>query len=249
MDRQRRGLMEFLSEVVDWFGEPGRWLADDGIVPRALEHLWLATLPMSIAVTVAVPLAVWLAHRRRAEFAANALVNVGRAIPSFGLIILAGVFFARAGVSLRFWPAVVALVALAVPPIFTNAYTAIVTVPAETVEAARGVGYREDELLWRIEVPIGAPVIAAGIRISFIQVLATVPLAAVMSSGGGLGQYVVRGFARGPAGLVEVFAGAVLIAVLTLAADWVFGWVERRALPEGVRRRMSVEPDLVASAS
>jgi len=239
--------MDFLSEVLGWFSEPGRWLGADGIVPRTIEHLWLAILPMVIAVALALPTAVWLAHRRKGEFLANAIVNVGRAVPSFGLIILAAVFFARAGVSLRFWPAVVALVALAIPPIFTNSYTAIVTTPAETVEAARGIGYKEDEVLWQIEVPVGAPVILAGVRISFIQVLATVPLAAVLSSGGGLGQYVVRGFAQGTAGLVEVFSGALLIAALTLAADWAFSVGERAVLPVGVRR-LSVD-DVKAAVS
>jgi osmoprotectant transport system permease protein len=232
--------MEFLSEVLAWFTEPGRWLGPGGIVPRTIEHIWLAVLPMMIAVALALPSAIWLAHRRKGEFLANAIVNVGRAVPSFGLLILAAVFFSRAGVSLRFWPAVVALIALAIPPIFTNAYTGIVTVPAETVEAARGVGYRESEVLRDIELPVGSPVVAAGIRISFIQVLATVPLAAVVSSGGGLGQYVVRGFAQGPAGLVEVFAGALLIAALTLTADWAFTLGERAILPKGVRR-LSVE--------
>ncbi|MGH8916444.1 MAG: ABC transporter permease [Acidimicrobiia bacterium] len=231
----------FLSEVAAWFAEEGRWLGDDGIVPRTMEHLWLAVLPMIIAILLALPAAVWLAHRRKAEFAANAIVNVGRAVPSFGLLILAGVFFARAGVDLRFWPAVVALVALAIPPIFTNAYTAIVTIPPEMVEAARGIGYREDELLWSIEVPVGAPVILAGIRISFIQVLATVPLAAVLSSGGGLGQYVVRGFAQGQGARAEIFAGALLIAILTLAADRLYTVGEKALLPPGVRRLASDE--------
>jgi osmoprotectant transport system permease protein len=228
--------MQFVSDVIAWFLEPGRWLETGGIIPRTIEHLWLAILPMVIALVLALPAAVWLGHRRKGEFAANALVNVGRAIPSFGLLILAAVFFARAGVSLRFWPAVVTLIALAIPPIFTNAYTGIVTVPPETVEAARGIGYTEDQVLWQVEVAVGAPVILAGIRISFIQVLATVPLAAVLSSGGGLGQYVVRGLALGPNGLVEVFAGSLLIAVLTLSADWLFTRGERLALPEGVRR-------------
>lgn len=226
----------FLSEVVAWFGEPGRWLGEDGIVPRTLEHLVLALVPMVIAVLLAVPLAVWLAHRRQGELLANAVVNVGRAIPSFGLIVLAAVFFADAGISLRFWPAVVALVALAIPPIFTNAYTAIVTVPREAVEAARGVGFEEGQILWRVEVPVGSPVLLAGVRISLIQVLATVPLAAVLSSGGGLGQYVVRGFAQGPDGLVEVFCGALLIALLTVGADLAFTAGERALLPPGVKR-------------
>lgn len=241
--------MEFISEVVAWFSESGRWLSDDGILPRTGEHLWLAILPMVIAVVVALPLAVWLGHRRIGEFAANAVVNVGRAVPSFGLLVLAAVFFARSGVSLRFWPAVITLIALAIPPIFTNAYTAIVTVSPGSVEAARGVGYTESQVLWRVEVPVGAPVILAGVRISFLQVLATVPLAAVLSSGGGLGQYVVRGFAQGSTGLVEVFGGAVLIAVLTLGADGLFTRLERLVLPEGVRQLSAAEVRSRASVS
>lgn len=242
-------MIEFLSQVVAWFGEEGRWFSDDGIVPRTVEHLWLALLAMVIALVVALPLAVWLGHRRIGAFYANAIVNIGRAIPSFGLIILAAVFFARAGISLRFWPAVVALMALAIPPIFTNAYTAIANIAPETVEAGRGMGLTENELLWDVEVPIGAPVILAGVRISFIQVLATVPLAAVLSSGGGLGQYVVRGFARGPGGTTEVFAGALLIAVLTLVADRLFTLVERRLLPVGVKRLSDAEVRAAVSVS
>jgi osmoprotectant transport system permease protein len=233
--------MDFLNDVAAWFGEVGRWTGEDGILSRTQEHLWLAVLPVVVAVAITLPVALWLGHRRRGAFVANAVANVGRAVPSFGLIILAAVFFARAGVSLRFWPAAIALFALAVPPIFTNAYTAVVSVPRATVEAARGMGFTESEVLWRIEAPIGAPLILAGIRISFIQVLATVPLAAVLSSGGGLGQYVVRGFSRGPAGLVEVFAGALLIAAVTLGADWLLSRGERRILPAGVQQRSAEE--------
>ena len=180
-------MIEFLGELAAWFVEDGRWMGDDGIIPRTVEHLWLATLPMIIAIVLALPAAVWLAHRRVGEFSTNAIVNIGRAIPSFGLIILAAVFFARAGVSLRFWPAVVALVALAIPPMFTNAYTAVANVAPATVEAARGMGLTENQVLSDVEIPVGAPVILAGVRISFIQVLATVPLAAVLRLRGRVG--------------------------------------------------------------
>ncbi|MBW3667555.1 MAG: ABC transporter permease, partial [Actinobacteria bacterium] len=202
-----------------------------------------------IAIVIALPLALWLGHRRIGEFSINAVVNVGRAVPSFGLLILAGLFFIRAGLSFRFWPAVVALLVLAIPPIFTNAYTAIANAPAATVEAARGMGLTEREILWRVEIPIGEPVILAGVRIALIQVLATVPLAAVLSPGGGLGQYVVRGFAQGRLGRAEVFAGAVLIAILTLAVDWVFARLERAVLPPGVRRLSDTEVRAAATIS
>ncbi len=234
-------MIEFLGEVLAWFGEQGRWLGDGGVVVRVGEHLALAAVPMAISLVATIPVAVWLGHRRIGEFSTSAVVNLGRAVPSFGLLVLAGLFFLRAGVSLRFWPAVVALVALAIPPMFTNAYTSMVTIDAETVEAARGMGMTESEILWRVEVPVGAPLILAGVRISLIQVLATVPLAAVLSSGGGLGQYVVRGFAQGAPGSVEVFSGAVLIAGLTLTVDWIFTRLERWMLPAGVLRLADVE--------
>ncbi len=150
-------MIEFLGEVLAWFGEQGRWLGDGGVVVRVGEHLALAAVPMAISLVATIPVAVWLGHRRIGEFSTSAVVNLGRAVPSFGLLVLAGLFFLRAGVSLRFWPAVVALVALAIPPMFTNAYTSMVTIDAETVEAARGMGMTESEILWRVEVPVGAP--------------------------------------------------------------------------------------------
>lgn len=242
-------MIGFFSDLVDWFGEPGRWLGDGGIVPRTVEHLWLAVLSTALAVVIALPLSVWLAHRRSGEFAANAAANIGRAIPSFGLLILVAVFFARNGMSLRFWPIVLTLVALAIPPIFTNAYTGIVTVPPETVEAARGMGFTESEILRRIELPVGAPVILAGVRISFIQVMATVPLGAVLFSGGGLGQYIVRGFAQGPAGRVEVFAGAILVAILTIASEWAFERGEALLLPPGIQHLSADQVRAAANVS
>lgn len=242
-------MIEFLSEVGRWFTEDGRWLEAGGIVPRTLEHLALAAVPMLIAVAVALPAAIWLGHRRTAEFSTNAIVNIGRAVPSFGLLILAALLFLEAGVGLRFWPAVVALVALAIPPIFTNAYTAVVSVEPDTIEAAKGMGMSESEILWGLEVPLGSPLILAGVRISLIQVLATVPLAAVLSSGGGLGQYVIRGFAQGPRGSVEVFAGALLVAVLTVSVDRLFTFGEKALLPEGVRRMSDLDVRAAASVS
>lgn len=242
-------MIEFLNELVAWFADASRWTGDGGILSRTVEHLWLAVLSTVIAVVMALPLAVWLAHRRAGEFAANAAVNIGRAIPSFGLLILVAVFFARSGVSLRFWPIVVTLVALAIPPIFTNAYTGVVNVPPETVEAGRGMGFTESEILRRIELPVGAPVILAGVRISFIQVMATVPLGAVLFSGGGLGQYIVRGFAQGPAGRVEVFAGAVLVALLTIGSEWLFSRGEAVLLPPGVKHLSADQVRASASVS
>ena len=226
----------FIGDVLSWFADPSHWVGTDGILLRTLDHVWLAVLSTAIAAGVALPPAVYLSHKRIGAFLANALVNIGRAVPSFGIIVIAGLLFIDAGVSLRFWPIVVALVALALPPIFTNAYAAVSSVDPSIVEAARGMGYAGRQVLWSLEIPVGTPVILAGIRTAFVQVMATVPLGAILSSGGGLGQYIVRGFAQGVGGRVEVFVGALLVAVLTVLTDWGLGRMETVALPEGVRR-------------
>jgi len=225
----------FLAEVADWFTNTDHWIGSDGVPTRTLEHVWLAVLSTVVAAAVAIPPAVYLAHRRIGAFTANALVNIGRAVPSFGIIVVAGLIFINAGLSLRFWPIVVALVALALPPIFTNAYAGISSVESSIVESARGMGYTDRQVLRSLEIPLATPVILAGVRIAFVQVMATVPLGAILSSGGGLGQYIVRGFAQGVAGRAEVFCGALLVALLTVLADWVWGKIERAALPAGVQ--------------
>lgn len=228
--------MEFMSEVWAWFSDPAQWSGTDGIPARTLEHVWLAVFPTMIAVVLAIPPAVILAHRGIGRFAANAAVNLGRAIPSFGILVVAAIFFIRSGLSFRFWPAVVALVALAVPPIFTNTYTGIANVSPSLLEAGRGMGLRESEIVRRLEIPVAAPVILAGVEISFVQVLATVPLAAVISPGGGFGQYIIRGFAQGRAAIDETFAGALLVAALTIVMQRLFAVGERLLVPEGIRR-------------
>jgi osmoprotectant transport system permease protein len=235
--------MELLSEVIAWFGQPDRWSFTEGRgVPfRTLQHLWVSVVATAIAIAIAVPPALSLAHRRKAEALASAVVNIGRAIPSFGLIVLFWLFATRVPwIGTGFWPLVLALVALALPPIFTNTYTAIREVDAATVEAARGMGYDERQVLRQIELPLASPVMFAGIRLAFVQVIATTAIGAIVTNGGGLGRFVVDGFALGRAGRAEVLAGALLLAGLTLLADAAFARIEKRLIPAGVRSDSSV---------
>lgn len=242
--------MGVIGDVIGWFADPAHWRGADGVPVRTLQHIWLSVFPTLIAVGLSIPPAVWLAHRRIGRFAANTLVNLGRAIPSFGILIVAAVLLVRQGVSLRFWPAVIALVALAIPPMFTNAYAGIVNVAPALVEVGRGMGLTDRQILRKVEIPVATPVILAGIEISFIQVVATVPLAALLSSGGGLGQYIVRGFAQGRAAIDETFAGAILVAVLTIILQRLFALGERLLLPAGVRRLTATDrPDVVETVA
>jgi osmoprotectant transport system permease protein len=235
--------MDLLADVVAWFGQPDRWSFTDGRgVPfRTLQHLLVSVVATAIAIVIAVPPALSLAHRRRAEALASAVVNIGRAIPSFGLIVLFWLFATRVPwIGTSFWPLVLALVALALPPIFTNTYTAIREVDAATVEAARGMGYDERQVLRQVELPLASPVMFAGIRLAFVQVIATTAIGAIVTNGGGLGRFVVDGFALGRGGRDAVLAGALLLAGLTLIADAALAAVEKRLIPAGVRSDTSV---------
>ncbi len=234
-------MIELFADVAQWFADPSRWSVSHprGVPYRTLEHLRVSTVATVIAVLVAAPPALWLAHRRRAEAIASSVVNIGRAIPSFGLIVLFWLLATRIPwLSTQFWPLVAALVALALPPIFTNTYTAIREVDPATVEAARGMGLTERQVLWQVEVPLASPVVAAGVRLAYVQVIATTAIGAIVTNGGGLGRYIVDGFAIGRAGRPAVLAGALLLAALTLAVEGVLWTLERRVIPRGVRQQV-----------
>lgn len=229
--------MEIFGEALTWLLDPVRWGWGDRTIPfRIVQHLQLALIPTLLAIAIAVPIAAWLAHRRIAEFLATAVVNVGRAIPSFGVLVVAALLAIRWGVSVSFWPGVLALLLLALPPVFTNTYAGVAGADPATVESGRGMGMTPRELLTDVELPLGSPVILAGIRIAFLQVVATVPLIAVVGPSGGLGRYIVDGFAQGRAGRAQVLAGAVLVAALTFLTDLAFGRFEAMLLPEGLRQ-------------
>lgn len=229
--------MELLGDVAAWFTDGANWSGPDGIPARTAQHLWLSVAATVLAAAMALPLALWLGHRRKAEFLANAVVNIGRAIPSFGVIVFLAVTWITRGWDIVFWPLVLSMILLALPPMFTNAYTAVATVDRSLVEAGRGMGYTEPQLLRRVELPAAMPVLLAGVRIAFVQVVATVALGAVITGRtGGLGVYIVSGFARlRSGGDVEVLAGAILVALLTLLSERAFTLAEHRLLPPGLR--------------
>jgi osmoprotectant transport system permease protein len=177
-----------------------------------------------VAAGLAVPLGVLLGHSGRGGLIAVSVVNIGRAIPSFAVIALALPFSIRAGLGIGFWPTFLALVLLALPPIFTNSFTAVRSVGMDVVEAARGMGMRERQVLLEIELPLAAPLILTGIRVAAVQVVATATLGALVGWGG-LGRYIIDGFSVQDN--VRVFAGALLVAALAILTDVLFSVAER----------------------
>lgn len=225
-----------LRDTWEWLTDPASWEGPNGLLELTIEHLAVAGLSTAIAVVLALPVALWLGHEHRGKFLAVAFVNIGRAVPSFGIIIVAAVLFIRAGLAADFWPLVIALVLLALPPIFTGAHTAISEVDPALVETARGMGLRGGQVLRQVELPLALPLVMNGIRIAFAQVIATVALGAVVSSGGGLGQPIIIGFATLRAGGdVLLLGGAILVALLTILGDRLFALLQRLVTPAGVR--------------
>lgn len=232
--------MSFWERFGDWIADPGTWWGARGLVALTREHLWVSALSTLLAAAIAIPPALWLSHRGRARFSATAVANIGRAVPSFGIIVIGTVLFITAGLPATFWPLVIALVALAVPPMFTNAYTAIAEVDRAVIEAARGMGHTEHEVLRLVELPLAAPLVLEGVRLAFVQVIATATLGAIVTSQGGLGRPIVDGFATfRSGGDVRLVGGAILVALLTIVGDRGFALAERLLVPAGVRRLFS----------
>lgn len=224
--------MEFLGEVFTWFTTSSNWTGETGVLVRVWEHVVLSTVSMAIALVIAVPPALYLGHTGRGGFFAVTFANVGRAVPSFGIVALALPVSIELGLGLEPWPALLALIVLAIPPIFTNTYTGIREVDTAMVEAARGMGMSGTTMLRRVELPLASPVILAGVRISAVQVVATATLAALVA-GGGLGRFIVDGFAIQDS--VQVFAGGLLVAVLAIITELVFSGLERWLVPQPIR--------------
>src|SRR5690606_39088920 len=159
---------------------------------------------------IAVPAAVVLAHRRLLPVVSVAMVNIGRAVPSFAIVALVLPFSIRYGFGLGFWPTAVALVALAVPPIYTNTYAGIAGTSPQLAEAATGTGMAGGELLVRVELPVALPLILTGLRISVVQVIATATLGALVGYQC-LGSYILEGLAQPTRARDRLIGGAALV--------------------------------------
>ena len=221
--------MTFLGDVVEWFAAGEHWRGVDGIPHRLTEHLVMSGAAVALALVLALPAGVLLGHLRRGGAALVNLANVGRAIPSFALLVLAFFVF---GIGPE--PVFISLVALAVPPIVTNAYVGVAEVDADAREVARGMGMTGAQVLRRVELPLALPLVMAGIRTAGVQVVATATLGAVIAWGG-LGRYIVDGFAQQDN--VKLFCGAVLVAALSVGVEMGLAFLQRLALSPGITGR------------
>lgn len=221
--------MNLIFDAFAWIlsGDTGRGLAP---IPVALgEHLWFTVISVLVAALIAVPAGWAIGHTGKGRDVAVAISGAARAIPSFGLLILLVLLL---GVLRSTEAAIVTFVLLAIPSILAGAYAGFEAIDRKVIDAARAMGMTPWQVLWRVEVPLGLPLLVAGLRAATLQVVATVTIAAYVNLGG-LGQYIIAGIPLRRFDIV--LGGAILVAALALVLDGLFALWQRLATPAGIR--------------
>jgi osmoprotectant transport system permease protein len=210
-----------MNETIAWFSDSATWQGQTGVPWRLVEHL--AMVGASILV------ATLIGHTGRGANIAINLANVGRAIPSYAVIVIIlplSLAFSR-DLGLNVIPTFLAMVLLAIPPMLVNAYVGVREVDRDLVEAARGMGLTERQILTGVEIPLAAPVIVGGFRTAVLNVIATATVGAVLGFGG-FGRFILDGRLKGEQGTGELIGGAILVSVLAVGIDLILAFVQRR---------------------
>jgi osmoprotectant transport system permease protein len=229
--------MNILGDVVAWLTMSEHWTGAGGVPVRLLEHLYYSGLAMLLGLAVAVPIGVAVGHTGRGSFLVVGVANGLRALPELGLLIL---LVLSMGIGLL--PVVLALTVLAIPPVLAGTYAGVRNVDRAIVDAARGMGMRESQVLFKVELPNALPLVLGGVRSAALQVIATAAVAAYVSYGG-LGRYLIDGLRQQD--YPQMVAGAVLIAVLALVVEAVLALLQRTIVSPGLlggaRRSLTVD--------
>ncbi len=232
--------MNGLEPVLEFLSDGASWNGSDGIPTRLIEHIILAFIAVCGASLVALPLGAYIGHTGKLQLLGINLANIGRAIPSYAVMVmvfpvalaLAPTLGYDPRLGLTFLPIFLAMLLLAIPPILVATFAGISEVDRDIVESARGMGLTETQTLGRVELPLASSVMVGGFRIATLQVIATATLGAILS-GGGLGRYIIDGLARNDDGML--YAGVLLVAGLAIGTDLLLSLLQRRLTPRGVR--------------
>ncbi|MBV8933996.1 MAG: ABC transporter permease [Kutzneria sp.] len=212
--------------MTSWLFDGTHWTGSDGVPARLSEHLGYTAVALAIAVAVGFPLGAAIGHTGRGGLILVGAANGLRALPTLGVLtIVVGI----AGIGLV--PPITALIVLAIPPVMAGTYAGIRAIEPITVDAARGVGMREWEVLLRVEIPNALPLIFGGVRSAALQVVSTATIAAFVGVGG-LGRYVFDGLAVQD--YAQVASGAVLVAALAIIVDVLFIGLQRLVVSPGL---------------
>ncbi|HEX6557703.1 MAG TPA: ABC transporter permease [Ktedonobacteraceae bacterium] len=198
-----------------------------------VDYIKLCAVAIALAIVISVPLGVLVVRSPVASFIAINFSGLLRAIPILAVLV---VFYPILGFG--FLPALVALTILGIPPILLNTYTGIRGVDPATIDAARGMGMTTLQIVTRIQTPLVLPIIAAGIRTSAVQIIATATLAAIIGADG-YGVYIYLGLREFDT--TQLLAGALPVALLALLVEYGLNWTEYALTPAGLRVKSSIE--------
>lgn len=240
-----------ISQTWDWLVDGAHWTGADGIEHRVGQHLIYTVITLLIASLIALPLGAWIAHSGRARWLVS-IANALRAIPSLGLLCVIGMWASgriEGGLALT-GPSIVVLVILAIPPLLAGAYSGVSEVDPAARDAAKGMGMTGGQVFGKVELPCALPLVFSGLRSACLQVIATATIAAFLGIGG-LGRFLLDGQASGE--YQVMIGGSVLVALLALVVDLLFGLVQRYAVSPGLsgrrtsaRSTQNVDPSAVA---
>jgi osmoprotectant transport system permease protein len=216
-----------VNALVSWLVDPAHWSGSAGIPARLAEHLWYSVLALALGAVVALPIGALVGHGRRGGFLVVGTANGMRALPELGLLTLLVLL-----VGIGLLPVTLALAVLAVPPLLAGTYSGVRTVDPGAVDAARGMGMRERQVLFKVELPNALPLILGGLRGAALQVVATAAVAAYVSFGG-LGRFLIDGLRTRD--YPQMAAGAVLVAVLALVVEGLLALLQRAIVSPGLR--------------
>ncbi|MGW7408118.1 ABC transporter permease [Streptomyces sp. NPDC054833] len=220
--------MNVLNFIHAFFSDSSHWQGYDGIPTRITEHIQYSLEALALAAVIGLPVGLVTGHYGRGGNALALIATAGRALPTFGLLVLV-VTWLGFGIEIVMIP----LVVLAVPPILVTTYEAMRSVDPSPVDAARGMGMQESRILFQVKLPVALPLILGGLRSAAIQIVSTATIAAYVSLGG-LGRYIIDGLYQ--KNYEKVVGGATLVAAMALATIAVFWAVGRIAVSPGVRR-------------
>ncbi|MGW7237573.1 ABC transporter permease [Streptomyces sp. NPDC054804] len=220
--------MNVLNFVHAFFSDGSHWHGYDGIPTRLWEHVQYSLEALAYAAVIGLPIGLITGHYGRGGNTLALIATAGRALPSFGLLVL---MFIWLGFGML--PVMIPLVILAVPPILVTTYEAMRSVDPSPVDAARGMGMPEARVLFQVELPVALPLILSGLRSAAIQIVSTATIAAYVSLGG-LGRYIIDGLYQ--KNYEKVVGGATLVAAMALATLGIFWAIQRLTVSPGVRR-------------
>jgi len=227
-----------MGDIIDWLTGSEHWSGAEGIPTRIWEHLQYSLIALVIALVIALPVGLLIGHTGKGTAVVAGLANSLRALPTIGLLIFFVVLISPhvhgKGDAAYLIPTEIVLILLAIPSILSNTYAGVQNVDLAARDAARGMGMTGKQVLFKVELPCALPLIMSGVRSATLQVVATTTIAAYVSLGG-LGRYVFDG--QSQQDYPQMASGAVLVALLAMAADFVLAMVQRGIVSRGISGR------------